>query len=116
VDSLALAHRITDIIVEKQGEDILVLDLQEVTTFTDYFIICNGTSSRQLDALKASIREALKDEEPPVLPISVEGQSESGWILMDYAGVIVHLFAPETRAFYRLEDLWKGGRIVTRIQ
>ncbi len=117
MDSLTLARLISDIIVDKQGEDILVLDLQTATTITDYFVICTGNSSRQLDALEYAIREGLKQvEEKTIQPLSIEGQPDSGWILLDYGGVIAHLFDAETRAYYQLEDLWKTARIVAHIQ
>ncbi len=116
MESLELAHRITEIIVDKQGEDILILDLQAVTTFADYFVICSGASRRQLDALENALREELKKTDNPVAPLSVEGEPDSGWVLMDYNSVIVHLFDPEIRSFYSLEELWKNGRIVARIQ
>ena len=116
MESLDLANRIAEIIVDKQGEDILILDLSEVTTFTDYFVICSGTSRRQLDALQSALREELKKTDERIMPFNVEGGRDSGWILVDYNSVIVHLFDPEMRAFYRLEDLWKNGRVVARIQ
>jgi ribosome-associated protein len=116
VESLELAHRIAEIIVDKQGEDILILDLREVTTFTDYFVICSGTSKRQLDALQSVLREELKKTDEHLISLNVEGGPDSGWILVDYNSVIVHLFDPEMRDFYRLEDLWKNGRVVARIQ
>ena len=116
MDSLELAHQIADILVEKLGEDILILDLQGLITFTDYFVICSGTSRRQLDALQSTIRETLKKVVPAILPKGVEGTPESGWILMDYGGVIVHLFTAETRRYYQLESLWKAGHVVARIQ
>ncbi len=116
MDSLELANHITDVIVDKQGEDILILNLQPVTTITDYFIICSANSRRQLDALQSSIREALKKVEERILPLNMEGTPDSGWILLDYGGVIVHLFEHATRAFYRLEDLWQNAPVVTRIQ
>jgi ribosome-associated protein len=116
VESLDLAHRIAEIPVDKQGEDILILDLREVTTFTDYFVICSGTSRRQLDALQSALREELKKTDEGIAPFSIEGGADSGWILADYNSVIAHLFDPEMRDFYRLEDLWKNGRVVARIQ
>lgn len=117
MESLALARRITDILVEKQAEDILILDLQVLTPITDYFVICTGTSYRQLRALQQAIYEALKqDTEETITPVGVEGTPESGWLLMDYGSVIVHLFEADTRAYYRLEELWGAGRIVTKIQ
>ena len=116
MESIDLAHRVAEILVDKQGEDILILDLRDVTTFTDYFVICSGTSRRQLDALQSVLREELKKTDEGLLPFNVEGSSDSGWILVDYNSVIVHLFDPEMRDFYRLEDLWKNARVVARIQ
>ncbi len=69
-----------------------------------------------MDALQGTIRETLKQPAPPILPKGVEGTPESGWILMDYGGVIVHLFTAEMRRYYQLEDLWKAGHVVARIQ
>ncbi len=116
MDSLELANRIVEVIVDRQGGDILILDLREVTTFTDYFVICTANSRRQLDALQNAIREALKQSDDYQLTMNSEGDPDSGWILMDYNSVIVHLFDEDTRQFYRLEDLWKNARIVARIQ
>ena len=116
MESLALANFITEIIVDRQGEDVLLLDIKEIATFADYFVICSGTSRRQLDALQGAIREALKQVDERILAKNVEGEPDSGWILMDYNGVIVHLFDPEMRDYYRLEDLWRNARVVARIQ
>mgnify|MGYP000340398280 CR=1 FL=1 len=116
MESLDLANRIAEIIVDKQGEDILILYLHDITTFTDYFVICSGTSRRQLDALQSALREELKKTGEGILPFNVEGSSDSGWVLVDYNSVIVHLFDPEMRDFYQLEELWKNARVVARIQ
>ncbi|HNT78607.1 MAG TPA: ribosome silencing factor [Anaerolineae bacterium] len=116
MESLELANQIVEILVDKQGEDILVLDLQEVTTFTDYFVICSGTSQRQLLALKGAITEALKQGDERVLPYHIEGESDGGWVLLDYNSVIVHLFSPEKRDYYDLEGFWQNARVVVRIQ
>ncbi len=116
MDSRELADQITDVIVDKQGEDVVILDLQEVTTVADYFIICSGTSSRQLDALQYAITEQMKGGEERILPRNVEGDPSSGWVLVDYNAVVVHIFDPEVREFYALEDLWKNGRVIAHIQ
>lgn len=116
MENLDLANQIADIIVDKQGEDVLILDLTEVTTFTDYFVICTAGSRRQLDALESAVRERLKQVDPPLLARSVEGNPDSGWILVDYNDVIVHFFSEDIRKFYRLEDLWRSARVVARIQ
>ncbi|HRU94532.1 MAG TPA: ribosome silencing factor, partial [Anaerolineae bacterium] len=116
LDSLELARQIADILAEKQAEDILILDLQALTPIADYFVICTGTSQRQLRALQQAIYEGLKQSPDRRLAAGVEGTPESGWLLMDYGTVIVHLFEAETRAYYRLEELWGAGRIVAKIQ
>ncbi len=105
---------ITDLLVDKQAEDIVVLDISALTTVADYFIIGSGTSGRHLDALQYALTEALKQLDPPLLA-RVEGTPESGWILLDLHSIVVHLFAPETRQYYRLEELWKNSRLVTRL-
>lgn len=104
-----------DVLVDKKGEDILLLDLSGLTTLTDYFVICSGTSERQLQALVSGVRASIKKGLKTV-PLHVEGEPSSGWVLMDYGSVVVHLFAPELRRFYDLESLWRGGRVVVRVQ
>ncbi len=79
----------------------------------DYFVITTGTTERQLNALIDALVEGLHDE--GVQPLRIEGSPESGWVLVDYGDVIVHLFAPERRSYYRLEQLWSGARVVVRI-
>lgn len=76
-------------------------------------MICTGTTERQLRALVDALREQLDSE--GVAALSLEGQPESGWVLADFGGVIVHLFSPERRSYYRLEQLWSGARVVVRI-
>ncbi|MBN1486337.1 MAG: ribosome silencing factor [Anaerolineae bacterium] len=106
----------TDVVIDKQGEDILILELKAVTTIADYFIICTGGSNRQLNALKSAIREDMKKACDGLIPLNVEGTPESGWILMDYGGVIVHLFSAQMRDFYRLSSLWENAKVIKRIQ
>lgn len=104
-----------DVIVEKKGEDILLLDIHELTMLTDYFVLCSGASDRQLQALESGIREEI-EKQLDVSPLHVEGEPSSGWILMDYGPVVVHIFAPEVREYYNLEGLWRRGRVIVRIQ
>jgi ribosome-associated protein len=92
-----------------------MLDISEVSAVADYFVICSGTSERQLGALQNQVRTEVKEAGAGV-PLQVEGTSASGWILMDYGAVVVHLFTPELRIFYDLEDLWRSGRTVVRMQ
>ena len=115
LEPIELARKIVDILADSKGEDILMLDIHDVTVAADYFVLCNGASERQLGALRSNVREDIK-QEMDRLPLHIEGTPSSGWILMDYGSVVVHLFIPELRVFYDLEDLWRDGRIVVRIQ
>ena len=90
---------------DKKGSDIVVLDLREVAGYTDFFVIVSGTSDRQAKAIHDGIHQGLKKHDG-LLPRRVEGLGEARWILMDYLDVVVHVFTPETRDFYRLEALW----------
>ena len=90
---------------DKKAQDIVELDLRGVVGYTDYFVICTGASERQVKAIHDGIHLGLKDRHG-LLPRRVEGLSESSWVLMDYLDVVVHVFTPQTRSFYRLEQLW----------
>jgi len=114
LDTLALAKTIVDALEEKKGEDIVVLDIREVSLLADYFVICSGTSPRMLDALLEATRETVK--EAYQLRPRVEGDSHGGWILADYGDVILHIFSPDRREYYGLEELWSEGRVVLRLQ
>jgi ribosome-associated protein len=91
--------------VDKKAIDVVELDLRGVLGYTDYFLICSGNTPRQTKAIHDGILEGLKREHQ-TLPRRVEGASRADWILMDYLDVVVHVFTPETRDFYRLEQLW----------
>jgi ribosome-associated protein len=88
--------------------------LQKVAAFTDYFVICSGTSDRMLDALAHGTLE--KAREVHQVKGRSEGQAAAGWVVVDFGAVIVHLFAPETREYYKLEELWKEGKVLLRLQ
>jgi ribosome-associated protein len=110
-----LAHRITDILSEKQAEDILLLDISNVSSFADYFVIASADSDRQIDAILETIDEDLRKAEK-IRPRGREGTSKTGWVLLDYGDVIVHIFGTEERSFYDLESLWANAVPVVRIQ
>jgi ribosome-associated protein len=101
----ALADAIAEYAADKKASDVVVIDLRGVAGYTDYFVICSGNTDRQTKAIHDGIHFALKKEHG-LLPRRVEGQTEARWILMDYLDVVVHIFTPETRDFYRLEALW----------
>jgi len=114
LDSLKLARHIVEVIADKKGEDVLLLDIRDVSILADYFVIGSATSERQAKAIIEGIKQETK-QTFDVRPLHVEGESAAGWILVDYGGVVVHLFAPEVRAYYALERLWRDGRIVVRM-
>jgi ribosome-associated protein len=114
LDTLELARHVVDVIAEGKGEDVLLIDIQEISILADYFILCSVNSARQAKALTDEIRQHLKSTFK-VLPLSIEGDPASEWILMDYGSVVVHLFTPTMRAYYDLEGLWRAGRIVLRM-
>jgi ribosome-associated protein len=91
--------------VEKKAGDVLELDLRGVLDYTDYFLVCSGNTKRQTKAIHDGIFEGLKAAHG-TLPLKVEGLGRAEWILMDYLDVVVHIFTPATRAYYRLEQLW----------
>ena len=113
--ALELAQRIVDVLDEKKGENILLLDLTGVATFTDYFVICTGSSERMLGALSEEVQKNTKGRYKLVAD-RLEGESPSGWILHDYGDVVLHLFSPSQRTFYNLEELWKDGNVLVHIQ
>lgn len=90
---------------DKKAAELIELDLREVLGYTDWFVICSGNTERQTKAIHDGILGGLKHEHD-VLPRRVEGLSSADWILMDYLDVVVHIFTPTTRGFYRLEQLW----------
>jgi ribosome-associated protein len=87
------------------AEDIVILDLRPVTAYTDFFVLCTGRNPRQTKAISDEVRERLKGDEK-LRPRAVEGDREGSWILMDYLDVVLHVFTPETREYYGLEELW----------
>jgi ribosome-associated protein len=108
----ALLGAIAGYAEDKKAIDVVELDLRGVLGYTDYFLVCSGNTGRQAKAIHDGILEGLKHEHD-TLPRRVEGSADGGWILMDYLDVVVHIFTPETREFYRLEQLW--GEVPARV-
>ncbi len=109
-----LAHAIVNAAADKKASDVLLLDLRPVALIADYFVLCDGQSTRQLRAIADAIVESLK--EMGERPLRVEGTPESGWVLVDFGAVIAHIFSPELRAYYALEELWGDAPVVVRMQ
>ena len=93
---------------ERKAQDIVLLDLQEVTTFTDHFLICSGTSSRHVQAIADEIERRLRAG--GLRPAHIEGYNHAEWVLMDYADFVGHIFGEKARAFYDLERLWRTAK------
>ena len=110
--SLALA--IADILSDTPAADTLVLDISAVSSFADFFVICSGENERQVRGIAAAVRD--RTAEAGILPRRVEGEAASGWILIDYAHVIVHIFEASQRSFYQLESLWDQAPTILSIQ
>lgn len=106
-ESLELAEKIADLLSERQAGDIVLMDIGKVSTFTDYFVIATANNPRQMTALIDTLENDLRDE--GVKPRRIEGKPDSGWVLVDFNDAIVHLFAPDERRYYNLEELWAKG-------
>jgi len=99
---------------DKKGEDIVLLDLKELEIFTDYFVLCTGTSDRMLNALADSVVEDVNKKHRR--KGRKEGLARDGWMIVDYGEIVVHLFSPDQRDYYSLEDLWGKGKVLLRLQ
>ena len=111
---MEVARSIVNVLEDKKGENIVLLDIHEIASFADYFIVCSGTSDRMLGALADAVSEAIHKEHH--LPARIEGHAEDGWVLVDAGDTIVHLFDPEQRDYYRLEQLWDQGKVLLKLQ
>lgn len=100
-----LAHAIAQLASDRKAIDLVELSVRDVLGYTDYFIVATGNTERQVKAIHDAIHRGLKDDHG-ILPRRVEGLTESRWVLMDYLDVVVHIFTPEAREYYRLEQLW----------
>jgi ribosome-associated protein len=100
----ALMERIVSVASDRKAIDIRVLDVRGIVGYTDWFVICSGNTERQTKAIHDAVYESLKGS--GVLPRRVEGAREARWVLMDYLDAVVHVFTPDAREFYRLEQLW----------
>ncbi len=110
METLELVKKAVDALSDKKAEDISVIDIHNVSTIADYFIIANGSNVNQLGAMQDAVDEAMYKS--GVHAKQIEGNRSSTWILMDYQDVIVHLFSKEDRLFYDLEKIWKDGKRV----
>lgn len=99
------ARRIAELAQEKLAADVVILDMRPVCSYTDYFVICTGQNPRQTKAIYDAVREEIKKADG-LTPRTVAGERQASWILADYLDVVLHVFTPEAREYYRLEELW----------
>jgi len=97
--------------LERKAGNLVILKVRELSSFTDYFVICSGTSDRQVRSIADHVEERLKKE--GILPLGVEGRQGGNWILMDYGEVVLHIFFEATREFYDIERLWAEAPALT---
>ena len=95
--------------LQKKTKDVVVLNVKEISSFTDYLLICSGATDRQVQAISAAIQEYLK--KAGIRPLGVEGEANGQWILLDYDDVVISIFQESLRAFYAIEDLWNAPRM-----
>jgi ribosome-associated protein len=105
LSSLEQARRIAGIAQDKLADDVVILDMRPVCIYTDFFVVCSGRNTRQVKSIWDEVRFRLKRDDHSI-PRSVEGEREAAWIVADYLDVVLHVFTPELRDYYRLEDLW----------
>ena len=113
-EARALALHVAELMTDTPASNTVVLDISERSSFADFFVICSGENERQLRAIANSVREDLSDEGRH--PRRSEGEFISGWIVLDYGDVVVHVFDVDQRDFYRLEELWSDAVTVLAIQ
>jgi ribosome-associated protein len=114
-DALTLARLAVAAAADKKGENIVLLDLRKVSSVADYFVICSGAVDRQLEAIADNIEDVVK-RNYKISARHVEGNGETGWVLLDYVDVVVHIFTPPLRAYYNLEALWSNAPVLLRMQ
>jgi len=110
-EMVKLAYEALD---EKKGEDIQIIEIKDITTIADYFIIANGSNSLQVDALVKSVTDKLAQH--GYEPKRIEGIRSASWILLDYGDLVVHVFSKEDRLFYNLERIWRDGKTISKEQ
>ncbi|MDY6834493.1 MAG: ribosome silencing factor [Chloroflexota bacterium] len=114
MESIEIAKIAVEAASNKQAIDVVLLDARHVCSFTDYFVICSGNNDRQIEAICDAVISALSPSKP--VCSRVEGSASSGWILLDFGDIIVHVFTPDERDRYQLEDLWNRAQLVLRMQ
>ncbi|HAL03436.1 MAG TPA: ribosome silencing factor [Lachnospiraceae bacterium] len=103
--------KIYNAIDDKKGMDIKLIDISQISSLADYFVICGGDNINQVHAIADNVEEQLK--KLSLVPSQIEGYQKGNWILMDYKDIVVHIFDKESRGFYNLDNIWRDGRFIT---
>jgi ribosome-associated protein len=111
VEKMEILQKVCQAIVDKKGLNVVVIDVRGISSFTDYFIVAEGTVARHVTAIARYVVQVLKEEN--ISPSRTEGFPESSWVVLDYLDVVVHLFTSELRNHYAIEEIWKEGRVVS---
>lgn len=109
-----MARDIVNALEDKKGEDIVLMDIKEIASFTDYFVICTGTSDRMLDALASSAIDEVRRKYKK--KAKKQGLSRDGWVVVDFGDVVLHLLSPDQRDYYQIEELWEDGKVLLRLK
>ncbi|HOO89558.1 MAG TPA: ribosome silencing factor [Syntrophales bacterium] len=107
LDPKELVLQCVNAALERKAEDLVILKVKDLSSFTDYFVICSGTSDRQIKGLSDHIAQKMK--QGGILPLGIEGENSGNWTLMDYGDVIIHIFSKPVREFYDIEGLWSDA-------
>lgn len=113
LEAIDLAKKVAETAADKQASDVVLLDISQVCSFADYFVICSGNTERHIEAIQEAIREMLKKE--ALARYRREGTASSGWVLLDMGNIIVHIFAPFEREYYQLEGLWSQAPVIVKM-
>ncbi|MET0559964.1 MAG: ribosome silencing factor [Solirubrobacterales bacterium] len=108
IESESLARRLAELADDKKAEDLIVLDMRKLVAYTDFLVICSARNERQARAIVDEVRVRVKGD-TGVLPGGVDGEGTAGWIVLDYLDCFLHVFTPEARERYALEDLWRDA-------
>jgi len=114
LEGIEAARKAVEAASEKQASNIVLLDVDHICSFTSYFVICSGESARQITAIQDAVEETLREEN--LKPHHREGDLDSGWLLLDFGDVVIHIFATAERDYYQLDELWNQAIPVVRIQ
>lgn len=114
LDTIQIARSLVSALEDKKAEDIVLIDLQGVAILTDYFVICSGTSDRMIRSLVHAANDAMAESYG--LKGKIVGSPSNGWIAVDFGDIVLHVFSPQQRSYYQLEELWSSGKTLLKVK